>query len=85
MDFFNTTALQELEGDAMDELKMVLRAYGIIAVLIAPFFFVIRWLSELILERNRYIDAVDLAFEAARPKDQDNNSDTSAADAVNYK
>lgn len=85
MDFFDTEALQELKGDAMDELKMVLRAYGIIAVLVAPFFFVIRWLSELILERNRYIDAVEVAIEEARPKDLDDDSDTSAKDAVNYK
>lgn len=85
MDLFPTEALQDLEGSAQHELKIILRAYGIIALLIAPFFFVIKWLSEMILARNRYIDAVEVAIEAAKPKSGETDSAPDAKDTVNYK
>lgn len=83
--WFTATEVSDISDAAQSQFETIARKAGIIIILMAPAFFVISWLSSMILDRNRYINAMEKEIEEDHRPEQRDTSGTSAQDNVNYR
>ncbi len=83
--WFTAAEVADVSDVARAQFETIARKAGLIIMLMSPSFFVISWLSTMILARNRYINAVEKEIEEDHRPSQRDVSNTTAADNVNYK
>ncbi len=75
----------ELSEIAQERLENITRAIGVVFLALGFVLFIVKWLSSMILARNRYIDALENSIDDINKKAPGAAGDTTAEENTNTK
>ncbi len=75
----------DLSEIAQERLENITRAIGVVFLALGFVLFVVKWLSSMILARNRYIDALENSIDDINKKASEVAGDTTAEENTNTK